>query len=75
VAGIAEDCCVTQSTYTPAEAATVLRVHRKTVYAYMRRGELKAYRVGPRKRLIAASELSRFMKRASHPGAAEAQKP
>lgn len=33
---------------TPDEAAKLLRLHRRTVYALIRRGEIPAFRLGAR---------------------------
>ncbi|AFV12807.1 molybdopterin biosynthesis protein [Thermacetogenium phaeum DSM 12270] len=49
--------------YTPREVAELLKISRYTVYELIKRGELKAYRVG-RKVRVEASDLEAFKWRA-----------
>jgi excisionase family DNA binding protein len=47
---------------TPEEAARWLRISKRTLYEYMRSGELPAIKIGPQWR-IDTDELVAFMKR------------
>ncbi|TFV78578.1 DNA-binding protein [Blastococcus sp. CT_GayMR19] len=55
---------------TPEEAATVLGIGRKTVYALMKRGELRAVHIG-RSCRISQAEVASYVRRLdaarSHP--------
>ncbi len=59
---------------TPEEAATVLRVGRKTVYALMKAGELRPVHIGRSCRLPRA-ELERFVRRLESPQPSAAPRP
>lgn len=47
---------------TPQEVADILRVTRRTVYAYINNGDIKAINIGARKKGITLAELRRYMK-------------
>ena len=46
--------------YTPLEVAKMLRVTRATIYQYIRKGQLKAIRIGNRYRITRA-QLEEYM--------------
>ncbi len=47
--------------YDPIEVAEMLKVHRRTVYRYLRTGKLKGYKVGTQWR-VAPDDLEAFIK-------------
>jgi excisionase family DNA binding protein len=55
-------------TYTPQQAADKLQVHRRTVLAWIRSGDLKAVRLGGHTLRITEEQLREFMKRQTEEG-------
>jgi excisionase family DNA binding protein len=49
--------------YTPAEVAQGLRVTRRTVYAWIKNGELQAIKVGPRELRVTPQQINAFLAR------------
>lgn len=47
--------------YTVNEVCEILHRNNRTIYAYIRSGQLPAYRPGGKKFLIAASDLNKFI--------------
>lgn len=47
--------------YTPAEAAEVARVSRRTLYEWIRTGLLPATRTGPRLLVVRSADLEQFL--------------
>ncbi len=54
--------------YTVNEACEILKKTRRTIYAYIRSGQLKAYKPGNKNFLIAGSDLMAFIKTGVKPG-------
>lgn len=48
--------------YTILEVAEILRVHRRTVYTYLKNGDLKAFKPGKEWR-VTPEDLEDFIKR------------
>ena len=46
---------------TPAEASEYLQVHIKTIYDWIRTGELRAVKLGPRSTRILKQDILRFL--------------
>lgn len=54
--------------YTVREVCEILHKTRRTIYAYIRSGQLKAHRPGKKNFLIAESDLDEFIKNGVQPG-------
>lgn len=50
-----------ENTYTVKEVCEILHKNSRTIYAYIRSGQLKAYRPGNKSFLITESALNEFM--------------
>lgn len=53
---------------TVKEVCEILHKHRRTVYAYIRSGQLKAIKPGGKNFLIYESDLNEFIKNGVRPG-------
>lgn len=54
--------------YTVKEVCEILHKDKRTIYAYIRSGQLKAYKPGKKNFLIAESDLNDFIKAGVKPG-------
>ena len=54
--------------YTVKEVCEILHKTRRTIYAYIRSGQLKAHRPGKKNFLIAESDLNEFITAGVRPG-------
>lgn len=54
--------------YTVKEVCDILHKNDRTVYAYIRSGQLKAHRPGKKNFLIAESDLNDFIRNGVQPG-------
>lgn len=54
--------------YTIKEVCEILHKNNRTIYAYIRSGQLKAHRPGKKNFLIAESDLTDFIKNGVKPG-------
>ena len=54
--------------FTAAEAAELLHKSKKTIYFYIRSGQLKAIKPGGKNFLIYESDLNEFIKNGVRPG-------
>lgn len=55
-------------TYTIKEVCEILHKHRRTVYAYIRSGQLRAVKPGGKNFLIYETDLNAFIKKGVQPG-------
>lgn len=60
---------------TVKEVCEILHKHRRTIYAYIRSGQLKAIKPGGKTFLIYESDLNDFMKAGVQPGYYQATYP
>ena len=54
---------MTDQCYKPCNVAKILGCSRKTVYRRIKKGELKAFRIGTRHLRITASAIREFIKK------------
>ena len=58
----------TKEYYSVPEVCEILQKCDRTIYAYIRSGQLKAYKPGRKAYLIAKSDLDEFIKNGVQPG-------
>lgn len=51
-----------EKTYSVKDACEILHVHRRTIYFYIRSGQLKAAKPGGKNYIIYESDLNEFIK-------------
>ena len=57
-----------EKTYTIPEVCEILHKHKRTIYAYIRSGQLRAIKPGGKNFLIYESDLDAFIKAGVRPG-------
>ena len=57
-----------ETLYTVNEVCEILHKARRTIYAYIRSGQLQAFKPGKKSFLIRASDLDDFIKAGVQPG-------